>query len=131
MCTGKSRCKSLCKSVTPPMWTPPMHAETQPVSRDDLLFQLLPPSELAKSTQSNLSWLWHGYLASGKMTALISPPKSGKTTLASHLLARFAQGGPLAGLAVAPGRAVVISEESVSDWDGRCRRLALGPNVQF
>src|SRR4029077_7302759 len=54
-----------------------------------------------------------------------------KTTLASHLLARFAQGGQLAGLAVAPGRAIVVSEEAASDWDARCRQLALGQNVQF
>jgi hypothetical protein len=78
-----------------------------------------------------LSWLWHGYLAAGKVTALISPPKSGKTTLAFHLLARVGQGGQLAGLPVAPGRAVVVSEEPASDWDARCRKLALGQNVLF
>ncbi len=78
-----------------------------------------------------MSWLWHGYLARGKVTAMISPPKSGKTTLVSHLLARFAEGGQLAGLKVAQGRAVVVSEESAPDWDARCRKLALGQNVQF
>jgi hypothetical protein len=78
-----------------------------------------------------MSWLWHGYLAPGKITALISPPKSGKTTLLSHLLARFGQGGQLAGLAVAPARALVVSEEAPADWDTRCRQLAIGPNVQF
>jgi len=60
------------------------------------------------------------------VTALISPPKAGKTTLLSHVLARFNQGGQLAGLAVAPGRALVVSEEAASDWGARCRRLALG-----
>src|SRR5262249_10998497 len=39
--------------------------------------------------------------------------------------------GHLAGLAVAPGRAIVVSEEAASDWDARCRRLALGQNVRF
>jgi hypothetical protein len=78
-----------------------------------------------------MSWLWYGYLAPGNVTALISPPKSGKTTLLSHLLARTAQGGLLAGLAVAPGKAIVVSEEDPSDWDARCRQLAIGPNVQF
>src|SRR5262249_350612 len=57
--------------------------------------------------------------------------KTGKTTLLSHLLARFAQGGQLAGRAVVPGRALVVSEEAASDWDARCRQLALGQNVQF
>ena len=34
--------------------------------------------------------------------------------MTSHLLARLAQGGQLAGLAVTPGRALVVSEEAVS-----------------
>jgi AAA domain len=121
--------------------------------------QPLRPSELARAAQPRLSWLWHGYLAPGKVTALISPSKSGKTTLLSHLLARFApscaplspegsgekgllpsplggeglgvRGGELAGLAVAPGRALVVSEEAAADWDTRCRQLAIGQNVQF
>ena len=96
-----------------------------------LPLQPLRPSELASATPPRLAWLWHGYLAPGRITALISPPKSGKTTLASHLLARLAQGGELAGLPVAPGRAIVISEEAACDWDARCRQFALGPNVQF
>jgi hypothetical protein len=91
----------------------------------------LRPSELANAPHPTLSWLWFGYLGVGKVTALISPPKSGKTTLASHLLARFAHGGQLAGLAVASARVIVVSEEAASDWDVRCRQLALGQNVQF
>jgi hypothetical protein len=78
-----------------------------------------------------LPWLWHGYLAQGKVTALVSQAKSGKTTLVAHLLARMAQGGQLAGLAVRQGRALVVSEEATSDWDARCRHLAIGPHVQF
>jgi hypothetical protein len=93
--------------------------------------QPLRPSELANVAQPHTPWLWHGYLAPGKVTLLISPPKTGKTTLASHMLARFAQGGQLAGLAVAPARAIVVSEESASDWDARCRQFDLGQNVQF
>jgi hypothetical protein len=96
-----------------------------------LALQPLRPAELACAGEPRLSWLWDGYLARGKVTALISPPKSGKTTLLSHLLARFAQGGLLAGRTVAPARALVVSEESASDWDARCRQLALGQNVQF
>lgn len=78
-----------------------------------------------------MSWLWHGFLAAHKVTALISPPKSGKTTLASVLFARFGQGGALAGLAVKPARVFVVSEESAADWDARCRRLGIGEHVQF
>jgi hypothetical protein len=96
-----------------------------------LTLQPLRPGELAGAGGPRPSWLWDGYLAPGKVTALISPPKSGKTTLLCHLLARLAGGGLLAGRAVAPGRALVVSEESASDWDARCRQLALGNNVQF
>jgi hypothetical protein len=108
-----------------------MNTKTQMPSEKQFTIQPLRPSELANSTEPPLSWLWHGYLAAGKVTALTSPPKSGKTTLASHFLARLGQGGQLAGLAVSPGRAVVVSEEAASDWDARCRQLAVGQNVRF
>jgi AAA domain len=108
-----------------------MSTVTQLPSGKNFTMQPLRPDELANAAQKRLSWLWHGYLAPGKLTALISPPKTGKTTLLSLLLARFAQGGQVADLAVAPTRALVVSEESASDWDERCQRLGIGPNVQF
>src|SRR5438874_2336775 len=96
-----------------------------------LALRPLRPSELAGAAPPRLSWLWQGYLAPGKITTLTAAPKSGKTTLAAHFLARFAQAGQLAGLGTAPGRAVVVSEESMADWDARCRQLGIGQNVQF
>jgi hypothetical protein len=96
-----------------------------------LLIEPVRPSDLVSAVPSGLSWLWHGILAPGKVTALISPSKTGKTTLLSHLLARSAHGGQLAGLAVKPGRVLVISEESSDDWATRCRRLGIGQNVQL
>jgi AAA domain len=73
-------------------------------------FQIRPlrPAEL-KTAAAHLTWPWHGYLASRKVTALIGDPKGGKTTLASILLARFAQGGQLANLPVMPARCFVVS----------------------
>jgi RecA-family ATPase len=68
--------------------------------------------QLAGTAAERLSWLWHGYLAAGNVTLLTSQWKSGKNTLVAVLLAKLAQGGQLAGLAVRPGKAVVISEES-------------------
>src|SRR6267142_6816541 len=122
----------LCKALTPPLGPRrPMNTVTQLPSDQTLMIQPLRPSELGAAAQHFLSWLWHGYLAPGKVTALVSPAKSGKTTLVSHLLARLAQGGQLAGLAVAPGRAIIVSEEAACDWDARCRQLGLGQNVQF
>jgi hypothetical protein len=47
------------------------------------------------------------------------------------VLSRLGAGGEVAGFAVAPGQALVVSEEAASDWDARCRQLAIGPNVQF
>src|SRR4051794_40107607 len=108
-----------------------MSTEPLTLFREGLALQPLRPGELAGTEQSRLSWLWDGYLASGKITALISPPKTGKTTLLAHLLGRFTHGGRLADRAVAPARALVVSEEAAADWDARCRQLGLGQNVQF
>jgi hypothetical protein len=105
--------------------------ETLPSSSATLTLRPLRPGELAGAGEPRLCWLWDGYLAPGKVTALISPSKSGKTTLLAHLLARSAEGGLLAGRAVVPARALVVSEESTSDWDARCRQLGLGRNVQL
>jgi hypothetical protein len=108
-----------------------MNSVTQVPTHPNVAIQPLRPGELAQAAPPHLSWQWHGYLAPRKVTALISAPKSGKTTLVSHLLARLNQGGPLAGLAVAPGRALMVSEEAAADWDARCRQLGLGHNIQF
>lgn len=93
----------------------------------------LQPNQLADFAPPRLSWLWPGFLAAQKVTALISPPKSGKTTLVSLVLARLAQGtgGELAGLPVRPGKAIVISEEAPADWAARCQHLGIHQNVQF
>jgi hypothetical protein len=60
---------------------------------------------------------------------LTSQWKAGKTTLASVLLARMKNGGELAGLPVAAGRAVVISEEAPEHWHRRAQMLDLGDHV--
>jgi hypothetical protein len=104
-----------------------MNAETQL----DFPIQPLRPGQLADPGQPHLSWLWHGFLARGRVTALVGSSKSGKTTLASLLLAHCGQGGQLAGLSVAPSRAFVVSEEKAADWDDRCQRLAIRQHVQF
>src|SRR5436305_7560907 len=63
-----------------------------------------------------IPWLWHGYLARCHLTLLTGQWKIGKTTLLAALLARLGQGGELAGRRVAPGRAVVVTEEGVNLW---------------
>ena len=80
---------------------------------------------------TQLRWLWQGYLAAGNVTLLTSQWKTGKTTLLAVLLSRLAQGGQLAGLAVQPGKAVVISEESPLLWQERQRKLHFGPHINW
>jgi hypothetical protein len=42
----------------------------------------LRPAEMATAAPGLLPWLWHGYMAQGTVTALVSQSKSGKATLA-------------------------------------------------
>jgi hypothetical protein len=74
-------------------------------------------------------WLWYGYLAPGAVTLLCSQWKIGKTTLTSILLSRMKHGGTLAGLPVAAGRAIILSEESDEHWLQRGGRLDLQNHV--
>ena len=92
-------------------------------------FSLVPLPELRASPRAG--WLWYGYLAAGRITLLIGRWKVGKTTLASLLLARMAAGGMLAGRAVAPARALIVSEEGDFTWVSRHARLGFGPNIRF
>ncbi|HLW63883.1 MAG TPA: AAA family ATPase [Gemmataceae bacterium] len=79
--------------------------------------------------QATAEWLWHGYLAAGNITLLASQWKAGKTTLLAALLARLQTGGELAGLAVKPARAVVLSEESPALWQMRHQRFHFGDHI--
>jgi hypothetical protein len=74
-------------------------------------------------------WLWQGYLAPGAVTLLTGQWKTGKTTLASVLLARLKTGGELAGQALAAGQAVVVSEELPEHWHRRSQHLDFGDHV--
>jgi hypothetical protein len=86
-------------------------------------------SEAQSVTEDRPSWLWHGYLAPGCVTVLTGPAKAGKTTLLAALLARMGAGGTLAGLAVRPGKAAVVSEEPLRHWQERGQRLGFGPHL--
>jgi AAA domain len=57
--------------------------------------------------------------------------KAGKTTLVSMLLARRKTGAPLAGLAVKPGKTLIVSEEHASLWTDRLNHYDFGGNVCF
>ncbi len=81
------------------------------------------------ASETQLRWLWQGYLTPGAVTLLTSQWKTGKTTLLSVLLSRMKTGGVLAGLTVTAGRAVVLSEESSEQWLLRGRHLDLENHV--
>ena len=87
--------------------------------------------EIAAGTERAADWLWHGFVGKGNTTLLTSMWKAGKTTLLSMLLSLRKTGGTLAGLAVKPGKTVVISEEHTGLWAERARRYDFGGNVCF
>jgi hypothetical protein len=106
-----------------------MPVESAPLP--DRSYQALCPAELQAAVEPTVDWLWHGYLSRGSVTLLTSPWKAGKTTLLAALLAKLQSGGELAGRAVPPGKAIVISEESKQLWAKRCAKLAIGPQALF
>ena len=71
-------------------------------------------------------WVWDGYLARGSITLLTGWWKIGKSTLLSALLGRLGSGGDLAGRAVVPGKALVVSEEGLGPWLRRFGRHGIG-----
>jgi hypothetical protein len=87
------------------------------------------PGELTEAAGPPAGWLWHGLLAPGAVTLMSSLWKAGKTTLVSVLLARMKGGGQLAGLPLAAGQAIVITEESPTLWRQRHDVLDFGDNV--
>jgi hypothetical protein len=97
-------------------------SSTPSLTAAELLRRVVAVRDLNQARFTPPSWLWHGNVGPGKVTLLSCQWKSGKTTLVSLLLARMQQGGQLAGLPVAPGKAFVISEESQADWRLRFTR---------
>ena len=96
--------------------------------------QLLWEHELTATAEPKpLEWIWDGFVARTSLTLLTSQWKAGKTTLVSLLLARraLAQGGALAGLAVRPGKTVIITEEDRHLWADRASRNGFGSQVCF
>jgi hypothetical protein len=101
----------------------------KPTDDPDCPYPALLASDLQRAGGQPTRWLWHGYLALGEITLLTSLWKSGKTTLISILLARLKQGGMLGGFALAPGRAVVVTEEGPSIWYERSQVLPFDDHV--
>lgn len=75
-------------------------------------------------------WLWPGFLAFGFITLLTALWKAGKTTLIADLIGKMGHGASL-GEKIAPGRCLVISEESPSIWRDRCDDVGIGDHAEF
>ncbi len=106
-------------------------SETRSAGRREGCPASLPMEEVYAAVQARTGWLWHGYLAAGNMTLLTSQWKTGKTTLLSILLAKLKEGGTLAGRTLNPGKALVISEEGLTHWSERGRKLGIGNHVRL
>jgi hypothetical protein len=65
------------------------------------------------------------------VTLLTSQWKTGKTTLVSVLLARMKSGGTVAGREVAPGKALVVTEEDPALWLRRQEKLDFGDHIAW
>jgi hypothetical protein len=119
--------------LTPPTpYTPALAPPLgDPQTGSDLLSCVVAARDVASAAGPPPAWFWQGYLSPGRVTVLTSQWKSGKTTLLSLLLARMQRGGRLAGQAVAAGRALIISEESLADWRPRIQQLDLGNHVSL
>jgi hypothetical protein len=82
-------------------------------------------------TDSANNWIWHGFLRPGQITLMTGLPKTGKTTLLSHILAHRQSGTPLLDRPMRPGVTVVLSEEGRALWYPRCHKLDFGRDVCF
>jgi hypothetical protein len=111
---------------TPDVFRPAPPAPTPPPAPPPIQWGM---ARLRAAAGTPRPWLWHGYLAPGAVTLLTSQWKTGKTTLASVLLAKMKTGGSLAGLPLAAGRAVVLSEEPAAQWVLRAHKLDLEEHV--
>jgi hypothetical protein len=76
-------------------------------------------------------WIWPGILRPGQITLMTALPKTGKTTLLSHLLAHRQSGTPLLDRPVRPGLTAVLTEEGRGLWNPRRRKLGFGRDVCF
>lgn len=90
----------------------------------------VPASQLAAGGAA-ADWVWQGYLARGSVTLLTSLWKAGKSTLLAHLVRAMGRGDELAGLSVAAGKVLVVSEESAALWAGRRDKLGISDHALF
>lgn len=96
------------------------------------VLRCIPMNEVnAHSRATSRDWLWDGYLAPRDLTLFTSQWKAGKTTLLAGLLQMMERGGEFLGRPLRPGKALVVSEESLELWAERLTLMPIGPHVQL
>src|SRR5437773_9970325 len=108
---------------------PEMTSDKTATTTPSLAYEGLWLDGLHSAGQTEINWLWAGYLAPGNVTLLTSQWKTGKTTLVSVLLSRLKTGGTFAGLSLRPCKAAVVTEEDPSLWLHRSETLDFSGNV--
>lgn len=91
-------------------------------------FAPIPITEIGPSEPPG--WIWPGFVARGHVTLFTSLWKSGKTTLAAHLVRDLGVGGSLAE-GVEHANVLILSEESPSLWARRRDDLSIGAHVHL
>jgi hypothetical protein len=97
---------------------------------DTLEIVRIPASQLVAAVHTE-EWLWKGYMAKGGITLFSALWKIGKTVLLAHGLKALGKGGQFCGQDIAPGRALIVTEESQALWAGRRDKLSLGDWCEF
>ncbi|MCP4592834.1 MAG: AAA family ATPase [bacterium] len=75
-------------------------------------------------------WIWEPFIARASITLLVALWKVGKTTLLSWMLRGLCHGGDIGG-AIAPGRAIIVSEEGADLWRSRREEAGLTDAVSL
>jgi hypothetical protein len=124
-------------------YSPPDHRDTESAEHGEIVpdsilagkdlgagfeFNPIPLNELGPSEPP--PWLWEGYIARGYITLFTGLWKAGKTTLVSHLLRDFEQGGAFIPEPVEQP-VLVISEEANGHWLRRRDALGLGRGIHL
>jgi hypothetical protein len=89
----------------------------------------VPITELPGETE--LDWVWDGFLAYGLVTDMYGLWKAGKSTLIGALLHHMGDGGDLAGRSVCKGRVLVVTEETSALWKRRRDHMTIGSHVHI
>lgn len=66
-----------------------------------------------------IEWFWYGYIAPFRKTIFVASPKSGKTTLMSHLVKGFSGRTASVGPKVLPTTTLIVTEEHEDLWKRR------------